>query len=789
MKTLKTRAYVLFVITILGMAFTAHAETTPPSQVLGSASEGSSPASLSVTPLASSTGKRKSITQATARIVFSQAPDLNSTDRPAYRTNAMLGIETGTAVGVGATAFTPLPDSYIAEPLSVIAFGNARPRFEATVLINAGGPQISLARLSYRTSSSDTSAGYPRGTVAFEGSLDGTYSTTRVGISFGPDRMKGTSDDPSRLTGGPASASVDQILYLGFGFTFPAINAENAEATRRYIVEKNLTIAFEYLLDGNVIASKTLRFSPSPVTPPPPANPAIVSFTATPAGIIAGQSVVLNVTTTNALTASISPSVGTVTVNGPVVAQPNASTTYTLTITGAGGSTATATTLVAVTPAIPPPVIPDPAILSFTASKTNITVGELVTIGWSTTNTVLRTITPEIGEVVESGSLVVSPRATTTYVYTATGTNNVAVQSSLTITVRTNVPTLTAGITPQTVTAGQPATIDWTATRATTVTIEGVGEVPVLSGSRVVWPTETGRYSLVATGPDGTATFHVDIVVLPPPPKAPTITATANPPSIYPGGSSTITWTSTDADSVTLYPGVGTVERFGSYTVFPTVNTTYEVTGTGPGGTISVPVQVTVLPPPKPPTFKLLPISKVSPDGRIAGGTELELSGSVRNLGPDTYAGSITNVWQYRLDGTSDWVTWEPAGVMNGLEAGAERRVSPHPWTAEEKETLQGFSFRLTSITEFGETSSNQGITIPAQKAPAVAPSDNEGVTLYIIALGDAPQGTFTLQRATTVGGAWVDVGEVVNLTGKFPVFLVPQGTDGTVGLFRAVKK
>jgi len=787
MKTLKkmTRAYVLFVITILlGMAFTAHAETTPP-EVLGSTGEGGISASVITTPLPSSTGKRKSLTQATARIVFSRSPALDSPDRAGYRANAILGVETGTAVGVGGAAFTPLPDSYIADPLDVIGYQNARPRLEATVLVNAnGGPQISLSRLSYRTSSSDVSTGYPRGTVAFEGSLDGTYSTTRVGISFGSDRIKGTSDDPARLTSGPASANVDQIPYLGFGLTFPASNAEQSEATRKYIVEKNLTITFEYLLDGNVLASKTLRFAQSPVTPPPTANPAIISFTASPASIIAGQSTVLNISTTNALTASISQDVGSVTVNGPVAVNPSVSTLYTLTIIGAGGSTATATVQVTVTPVTPPPVIPDPVILSFTATTNIIDVGQLVTLGWSTTNAVSRTITPEIGEVSASGSLVVSPRTTMPYVLTATGTNSVVVQKTLTITVRADVPTISAGITPDTITLGQSATIGWTSTKATTVTIDGI-EV-ITSGSKVVWPTESGTYHLLATGPTGTASYNVDITVLPPPPKAPTITATATPSSIFPGGSSTITWSSTDADSATLYPGVGEVRPFGSYTVYPTVNTTYTVTATGAGGTVPTTVQVTVLPPPKPPVFTLQPVSKVSPDGRITDGTVLELSGAVRNLGPDAYAGTVTNVWQYRLDGTDKWVPWQSAGIMNGLEAGAEKAVSSYPWKAEEKESLQGFSFRLVSITEFGETSSNQGVTIPAK---ASAPSDNTGVTLYIIALGNAPQGTFTLQRATSVGGAWEDLGEVVNLTGKFPVFLVPQGADGNVGVFRAVRK
>jgi hypothetical protein len=75
------------------------------------------------------------------------------------------------------------------------------------------------------------------------------------------------------------------------------------------------------------------------------ARPIITSFKATPSTITPGQSSTLSWTTTNATSVSISGVAGTQPVNGSVPVFPTASTTYTLTAIGSGG-TATAITTV-----------------------------------------------------------------------------------------------------------------------------------------------------------------------------------------------------------------------------------------------------------------------------------------------------------------------------------------------------------------------------------------------------------------------------------------------------------
>ncbi|HVA72377.1 MAG TPA: peptidoglycan-associated lipoprotein Pal [Candidatus Limnocylindrales bacterium] len=85
-----------------------------------------------------------------------------------------------------------------------------------------------------------------------------------------------------------------------------------------------------------------------------------------------------------------------------------------------------------------------------------------------------------------------------------------------------------------------------------------------------------------------------------PPPAQPTVTLNATSTSIQSGQSTTLNWTSTDATSLDLEPGVGKVAAQGSSNVSPTDSTTYTITATGPGGTATANVAITVTAPPPP---------------------------------------------------------------------------------------------------------------------------------------------------------------------------------------------
>jgi peptidoglycan-associated lipoprotein len=93
----------------------------------------------------------------------------------------------------------------------------------------------------------------------------------------------------------------------------------------------------------------------------------------------------------------------------------------------------------------------------------------------------------------------------------------------------------------------------------------------------------------------------------PPPPAAPpakpTASLQASSTIIQRGESVTLTWSSTNATTLALSPGIGNVSAEGSQQVSPQDSTTYTLTATGPGGSADASVHITVsVPPPPAPT-------------------------------------------------------------------------------------------------------------------------------------------------------------------------------------------
>jgi len=86
----------------------------------------------------------------------------------------------------------------------------------------------------------------------------------------------------------------------------------------------------------------------------------------------------------------------------------------------------------------------------------------------------------------------------------------------------------------------------------------------------------------------------------PPAPPAPTAALSANPSSIQPGQSSTLSWQTTNATDVSI-DGIGAVQPSGSQSVSPTDSTTYHLTAKGTGGSQEATARVTVTQAPPPP--------------------------------------------------------------------------------------------------------------------------------------------------------------------------------------------
>ena len=236
----------------------------------------------------------------------------------------------------------------------------------------------------------------------------------------------------------------------------------------------------------------------------------------------------------------------------------------------------------------------DPVIDSFTANPTTITAGQSATLTWTTTNATSVSISGITGALGANGSTTVSPTETTTYTLTAGNTAGNATAST-TVTVRPPDPvidTFTASSTS--IAAGGSTTLSWTTTNAASVTISGITEALAVDGSKRVTPTATTTYTLTATGAIGTtpAISFIIITVIPPDPVIDTFTASST--SITAGTQVTLTWTTTNADAVSIPGTSGTLAVDGSTTVRPNTPTTYTLTATGASGTTAATATVTI---------------------------------------------------------------------------------------------------------------------------------------------------------------------------------------------------
>mgnify|MGYP000246035410 CR=1 FL=1 len=186
-------------------------------------------------------------------------------------------------------------------------------------------------------------------------------------------------------------------------------------------------------------------------------------------------------------------------------------------------------------------------------------------------------------------------------------------------------PEVTLSADPEAIEAGNSSTLNWTSANAISCIIgSGIRNVD-LNGSVSVSPLETTVYTITASGTGGTATDSVTITVNEiPPPAPPTADITADPEEIVIGESSTLTWSSTNAESVSIDQGIGSVDVNGSETVSPTETITYSITATGPGGTVTDSVVITAVDPIK------LNISSPSWNDTVSG-TSVMVLGTVTN--------------------------------------------------------------------------------------------------------------------------------------------------------------
>ncbi len=332
-------------------------------------------------------------------------------------------------------------------------------------------------------------------------------------------------------------------------------------------------------------------------------TPPTVSISANPTSINSGDSATLTISATNATQVTVTGSNdSSYTINasgGTQKVSPAATTTYTVTAVGAGG-TVTAETVVTVNSAAAAPTV------AISANPSTIASGSSSTLTITATNATQVTLAGSDGSSYAlspaGGTQKVSPSQTTTYTATATGAGGSA-KNSTTVTVSAAsapAPTVTIAANPTSIASGSSSTLTVTATNATAVTVTGTdGSSYTLSptgGTQSVKPSQTTTYTATATGAGSSVKATATVTVGMPA----TVSITAKPTTVVTGSSSTLTVTASNATAVTVTGTDGSSYTLsptgGTQVVTPKETTTYTATATGDTGDATAAALVTVVP-------------------------------------------------------------------------------------------------------------------------------------------------------------------------------------------------
>jgi hypothetical protein len=164
-------------------------------------------------------------------------------------------------------------------------------------------------------------------------------------------------------------------------------------------------------------------------------------------------------------------------------------------------------------------------------------------------------------------------------------------------------PSVNLTVSPATVAAGSAATLTWSTSAANTCTASGAwsGTKPV-SGSQTTGPLNSSSVFILTcsgrwgTGDDTATAAVTPADTTPPPPPAPTVSLSASPTSVASGGTSTLSWSSTNATGCTAsgaWSGAKAVSG-SEQTAALSATSTFTLSCTGAGGTASQSKTVTV---------------------------------------------------------------------------------------------------------------------------------------------------------------------------------------------------
>jgi hypothetical protein len=564
------------------------------------------------------------------------------------------GSSTATATVTVTSAPLPTISSFSASPTSISFGGSSTLSWTATNTTSISLDQgIGAVTGTSRTVSPTATTTY---TLTATNSSGSVTSTTTVTVNIPPS--VNISASPSSLTSGQSSiltwSSTNATSCTASG-GWSGIGAASGNQT----VFPTTTATYTITCTGPGGTTSPQSVTVTVIPPPAPT----VSISVNPTVITLGQSTTLSWSSTNATSCTASGAwSGNGAVSGTLNFTPTVTSTYTLVCSGSGGSTNPTSATITVN--APPPL--DFTLTNGGAKSVNqgFTVSNLITstlaAGATASGVSFTASGLPTGAVGSFTSSTCTPTCTTTLTITTNsstpvGSSMITVIATGSIT-KTSTFTLTVvDATAPVVTVTAPSTasgqISLTASASDNVGVVGVqfrldgttniGSEDVTAPFTATWDTSTvsnATHTITAIARDAagnqTTSSPVSVTVNnvvvnppPPPPPLPTATISLSTSSITSGQSTTLTWSSTDATTISINQGIGTVASSGSRTITPTSTTTYSITVSNTTGSATQNTTLTVNPvvvnptptptptptPPPPPPVVIPPATPTTP--------------------------------------------------------------------------------------------------------------------------------------------------------------------------------
>jgi len=236
--------------------------------------------------------------------------------------------------------------------------------------------------------------------------------------------------------------------------------------------------------------------------------------------------------------------------------------------------------------------------LSFTAAETTVASGGSTTLSWTASDADGCTASGAwSGTRSTSGNESVGPlSADSTFGLSCSGPGG-STSSAVTVSVTDAPPSVSLAAASTVIDSGASTTLSWSADHADSCTAsDGWSGSKALTGSESITPTEDTTYTLSCSGDGGSDSASVTVSVNA---SAPTLSFTAAETTVASGGSTTLSWTASNADGCTASGGwSGTRSTDGNQSVGPiSAGTTYSLSCTGPGGSVVEMLSISVVSP------------------------------------------------------------------------------------------------------------------------------------------------------------------------------------------------